>query len=110
MKQLFYSTVLILFLVFTAYSECLELGCKVPSEWLRNRKKPKLFKTSKTEVTPFVDREIDNIIYTITFDKKSREIIGIYTVDFDFVRVNNLKVGLYLELTKDQISVHGDWE
>jgi hypothetical protein len=87
----------------------LEIGAK-----LKKRDFPKtsrkLYMTHPAQMRPYIEKNIDGVDYIIAYDEKSRVIKYITTNDEDFRTANGLRVGSYIEVSKEEVIAYPGWE
>jgi hypothetical protein len=88
----------------------LELGAEVKQEFIQEKKTKELYMTHPSQLRPFIRQEIDGVGYVIAYDEESRKVKYITTNDKDFTTDEGLRVGNFIELTKDEIIAYPGWE
>src|SRR5262245_63943409 len=88
----------------------LELGAEVKPEFIREKKTLELYMTHPAQLRPFIRQEIDGVSYVIAYVEESRKVKYITTDDKDFTTDEGLRVGNFIELTKDEIIAYPGWE
>jgi hypothetical protein len=88
----------------------LVIGSEIPASELAEEKSARLYMTAPAQLRPFIEREIDKVRYVIAYDDKTLRIKYLSTNDPDFKSSQGLKVGDFLDVKGDQVSVLPGWE
>jgi hypothetical protein len=87
----------------------LEIGARLKKRDVP-RESPNLYMTHPAQTRPYIERNIDGVDYIIAYDEKSRVIKYITTNDEDFRTANGLRVGSYIEVSKEEVIAYPGWE
>ena len=87
----------------------LQLGSKLKKKDIPT-KSSDLYMTHPSQLRPYVKRIIDGVEYVIAYARKNREIRYVTTRDKNFKTMSGLKVGAYLETSREGIVSYPGWE